>query len=818
MTTLDVTPIQPDPLFIEGQEGPPGPQGPPGPTGPQGPTGPTGPQGPAGPTGDLSTVPLLVPGTDTRNAFADTAGRLLLSTKVTGDAQPRLTIDTSGTLKWGSGALASDLTLSRTAAGVLTVGGSIYVQGANNYFGIWQSGDLYHRWNINTNGVQQWGTGATAYDTNLTRTGVGTLAIGGTTQAGRLRAYGGSSGDSSFMTRVTTDANDRFTVLANGSHYWGDGTLAQDCILTRNGAGELRTTDTMLAIMRAASGTLAYSAHVTGDAQRRFTIAASGAHTWGDGTNPNDTTLYRRGAKELGLSDTALTVQRTNATDVGYRSFLVAGDTAARYQVNADGKINWGDGTNAADTTLYRSAVGTLKTDNTFLALAGFNAGLIDPTAYATISFAPTKDQLAIGSGTTQYVRIGLDSGSNPYINANAKHVGSGVWNYVSPGGYGGNAQRVQITGGTTSFFFCATGVDPIVWTSGPSITVGGFAVSGSMLFSARSAGSAGTAVFAARVSGDANDRLQIQGGGTLAWGDGTLATDTVLKRSGPNGLQTVDTVFWAQRAAAASVALQVNTAGDSFTRWYVSAGGTMTFGSGAISADTNLFRDAADRLRTNDLLIADLGVQTKVKAGTPVDADWTVAPADGTLVVDTSAGKLWMRSAGTWVGTGSGGGATEVNVSTAGPSPRVGELLWVDTDDATGTPPGTQLDYAQITADTGQINAGSEATAVAAITGNSVTYDGTRVKIEAWAPFMTWGGANTVYGGIFRDGVLIGRAQFTTTGSGQTFYVAVFETPSAGAHTYSWRFWVTSSYVIVNAGPGTTGTNAPAFLRVTKA
>src|SRR5262252_8908436 len=45
MATLDVTPIQPDPLYVHGQEGPPGPQGPAGPTGATGPMGPPGPPG-----------------------------------------------------------------------------------------------------------------------------------------------------------------------------------------------------------------------------------------------------------------------------------------------------------------------------------------------------------------------------------------------------------------------------------------------------------------------------------------------------------------------------------------------------------------------------------------------------------------------------------------------------------------------------------------------------------------------------------------------------------------------------------------------------
>lgn len=48
----------------------------------------------------------------------------------------------------------------------------------------------------------------------------------------------------------------------------------------------------------------------------------------------------------------------------------VTGDAVNRYNLRADGLQEWGDGTNARDTNLYRSAASTLKTDNN-LAVAG---------------------------------------------------------------------------------------------------------------------------------------------------------------------------------------------------------------------------------------------------------------------------------------------------------------------------------------------------------------------------------------------------------------------------------------------------------------
>lgn len=154
MTTLDVTPIQPNQLFIEGQEGPPGPQGPPGPTGPTGATGPTGPTGSTGatgavlvfeqpsdpgvePTGTLwidtddvppvyvstdSNVPMLAPMNDTRNQFiGNTASRLVLPIKVSGDANNRMQISADGAISWGP----TDTILARSSAARLALTGML---------------------------------------------------------------------------------------------------------------------------------------------------------------------------------------------------------------------------------------------------------------------------------------------------------------------------------------------------------------------------------------------------------------------------------------------------------------------------------------------------------------------------------------------------------------------------------------------------------------------------------------------------------------------------------------------------------------------
>jgi hypothetical protein len=64
-------------------------------------------------------------------------------------------------------------------------------------------------------------------------------------------------------------------------------------------------------------------------------------------------------------------------------------------------------------------------------------------------------------------------------------------------------------------------------------------------------------------------------------------------------------------------------------------------------------------------------------------------SPALGQMYYDTTLNTLYWWNGTTWLASG---GAAEVNISAAGPSPRVGELLWVDTDEVSGAVAPPQL------------------------------------------------------------------------------------------------------------------------------
>jgi hypothetical protein len=83
------------------------------------------------------------------------------------------------------------------------------------------------------------------------------------------------------------------------------------------------------------------------------------------------------------------------------------------------------------------------------------------------------------------------------------------------------------------------------------------------------------------------------------------------------------------------------------------------------------------------------------VPASTPILCTAVTRPnfvADRTVIYETDTGNSFIWSSGSW--RQFGGSGAEVNVSIAGPSPRAGELLWVDTDEPGGVVVGDWNSY----------------------------------------------------------------------------------------------------------------------------
>jgi hypothetical protein len=137
------------------------------------------------------------------------------------------------------------------------------------------------------------------------------------------------------------------------------------------------------------------------------------------------------------------------------------------------------------------------------------------------------------------------------------------------------------------------------------------------------------------------------------------------------------------------------------------------------------------------------------------------------------------------------------------------------------------ELDFKQATADITGINATTEAAATAVISGNAVNFDGSRVKVEFFAPEIVYVAGtltNKLTLVFLRDTTVIGQAVILESGatlvSSKAAKAECFDTPALGAHTYAVKAFsaATGPNYTIKAGAGGPGALVPAFLRVSKA
>lgn len=99
-----------------------------------------------------------------------------------------------------------------------------------------------------------------------------------------------------------------------------------------------------------------------------------------------------------------------------------------------------------------------------------------------------------------------------------------------------------------------------------------------------------------------------------------------------------------AQLASAGSDALTVFVNGETYGRVKLEAGGRLSWSDGTGNYDTNLYRDSANVLVTDDVLKATSGLVTLAINAVP-----TASLPDGALAVDTLNNVFYFRSNGTW-------------------------------------------------------------------------------------------------------------------------------------------------------------------------
>ena len=120
---------------------------------------------------------------------------------------------------------------------------------------------------------------------------------------------------------------------------------------------------------------------------------------------------------------------------------------------------------------------------------------------------------------------------------------------------------------------------------------------------------------------------------------------------------------------------------------------------------------------------------------------------------------------------------------------------------------PGQEFDDAQIAANPSGITATTEATSQAVITGNSVYYDGSRVKVSFFVPKLSSSASQAVTFVVYRDSTVVGQVfggTVNTTLQGSEF--ELFDTPAAGAHAYAVKAFVSAGTLTVTVGAGGSG------------
>ena len=127
------------------------------------------------------------------------------------------------------------------------------------------------------------------------------------------------------------------------------------------------------------------------------------------------------------------------------------------------------------------------------------------------------------------------------------------------------------------------------------------------------------------------------------------------------------------------------------------------------------------------------------------------------------------------------------------------------------------QWDRAEKTTNT-SVTATTEGTADTVLASNSVTYDGTSVEIEFYSPNYYHSTGSNITFVLLRGATVLGIATSNTDSNGGDFKMRARDTPSAAAHTYTVKAYVSSGTGTVGAGAGGSGNYLPAFIRITKA
>ena len=293
-------------------------------------------------------------------------------------------------------------------------------------------------------------------------------------------------------------------------------------------------------------------------------------------------------------------------------------------------------------------------------------ADTVAPAIYGVHTRSTTVGDYAAGSGMTSgdgllfFGGEGSDNTGNVKRGASIALNAGGTWSATSSPGYidfnttasGANTttQRVRIdSDGSVLFGTTTNNSNGRLQLASSTSPTAGIAFGESTLYRATTnvlASNAALAiqrsssfdmVFGTSVGGDTQNRFQIDAGGSFTWGPGNASRDTNLYRSAADTLRT-DDHMQSSRSAVDNYGFSTVISGDTFARFVAKAGGNLEWGSGSTGPDTILRRINTGRLEFNGT------------SGTLSTFDVKTANAPVYLQIDGSAGyerSLVWRSGG---------------------------------------------------------------------------------------------------------------------------------------------------------------------------
>jgi len=541
--------------------------------------------------------------TGTIRSEDDSPSTAAFSGRLPADAADRWTTSVDGTMQWGpGGTTAPDTTLSRSAAGELSLDGGLTLEGHNLTL-VREDGTGAYRLRVTGGGLDfEIGgldlffsrfanpdfTGAQNVLIRLESAGthlVGHTILGSTPydvifEFDTAEALATIHGDLT-VTGVTTIsgyatdaavqavADDLAAHEAATTNVHGIADTSQ--LLTQADIDGLATHAEVQAVADSLTAHEADTTNVHGIADTSVLETQTGAQTKANAAR--DAAIAQAATDAAGLylnRTTGGTVQGTitesaaSATASAYRT-QVSGDAVPRWEVRIDGSARWSNGTDAADVVVARTAAGVLTL-----------TGSLD----AVLTAAST-----IGLGT----RVSGDTQDRFSVLAD----GTLVW---GSGTGMPDLQLRRLSAGVLQ-------VDQGFRVQGTTTLAG--------LLQFLRAASTDVAI-ASQVSGEGFDRFRLTAAGLMEWGPGTAARDVNLSREAAGTLALHAGGLRVYRATAGEVAFSARVEGDTQSRWYVLADGSMTWGPGGSTVqDIGLGRTAAGILTLTGAALAQVRAAT---------------------------------------------------------------------------------------------------------------------------------------------------------------------------------------------------------------